>query len=260
MKHHPSDLSRKLLRVLGLTLAMVVAVGTSTARAQENVLESARFDLVIAAFNVLGNFLAEFQFYDARLNDADMNNIRSKVCNPLNSISRNELDTLAMALSTSLQVSSENPATAAQQIARNGDKFTEFLKAERAAFRRDEFELREPAQALALQLMIAHRGHIARDGIPTETVEDLPSTLTMGKMLLCEDEHSPANNESSASWWSWVWAGTKFVGGLVVAGVDVTPHVPPQYKRLSVSLGLRAVRNGFSDLVTLIRRTDERDH
>ena len=252
MKHHSGVLPRILLRTLGLTLAILVA-GTSTVRAQE--LNPERLQHVVGAFNELGRALGEQQFDYTRLTDDYMENIRSSVCEKLNG--ENDLGGLASALLASLQVSAER-LEAAQQIARSGDSFNEFLRAERTAFRIDEIGLNETAQALALQLMIAHRGHIARDGVPTKTVQDLPSILTEGVLLLCHEQHSPATNESSASWLSWTWAGTKLVGGLVVAGVDVTPNaLLPQYRRLSVSLGLRAVKSGFSDLDALIRRTGE---
>jgi len=75
--------------------------------------------------------------------------------------------------------------------------------------------------------------------------------------LLCAGEHSPANNESRARWLTWGWAATKLVGGIVIAGINISGlsssgGLSGPFATMSMLLGRTAFKSGFRDLDTLI--------
>jgi len=196
------------------------------------------------------------------MSDEYLASTRRGVCDELNSDAGH--DGVAAIIRYASEVVAEESG-ALQPIVRSGDEFTDFLRQEDQIL--ESYGLGEAARELALRLALAHRRWTATSN--TETIRAAvartldPSRLQQGVTLLCAPDHSPANNVSHASWLSWTWAATKFVGGLAIVGINASSlfasaGLSASFAAISGVLGAQALGSGINDLGTLLPGGQER--
>lgn len=245
-----------VLYTMGLAVTMI---GTSPSQAQT--LDIDALTPVVGAFNLLADRSAERRFRYREMDDGYLRTTRNRVCETLQPRQQNARR-IADAAHEFVRSQTADQWRDLVNTARNGDEFTRFLSQEEELLQNHRLQnarVSRNAREIVLHLAIAQRGVIVRLG-PQRLAARLERTLSSsnwmeGVTLLCSTDHSPADNESRANWWSWFYAAGKFLGGIAVTGVNtaLAPHTGGVTAALSTAVGVTVMRSGFSDLDTLIR-------
>ena len=244
---------RQFMAVLTLTISALVAPSNTLAQQVDNARS-------IAAMNTLAARFSEMNYRYNSLTNEYLNTTRSEFCRDVSSIPID--DTIANAAMAAVQQGTESLRQELgtdfqlRNIFEDGNQYTDFMVGEHAALNQNE--LSEYSAELITQLLINFRPYAS--SLDDERIDSIMSNsslysakLRQSIFLLCHDTQSPEMNESSSTWKSWLLAATKFVGGLVLVGVNVTlPN--PVISAPSAVLGTIAAGSGFGDLDSLIKR------
>ena len=163
---------------------------------------------IISSFNQLANKLYERDFYLSSFTDLEIATIRNRVCGELGS------DGDAGPISKDDGLVSVTAVQNIPQVANDGNEFTNFLREEQDIL--TTAGVSGPGREFALILAIQSRPFLTN--FNNESIRDSFSQIpdiygrqfSEGMNLLCLERHSPANNQSTASWRSWLWHGGNF--------------------------------------------------
>ena len=246
------------LRSFGLVVVAVVAVvtGAPTAQAQTQEQEQTeRLAPLVDTFNVFAGQLAEICFNYMNITDDGLRPMRDATCGLTTADGREAVNHV---------VTSFRPGELQERLydlpedSWRGESFTGLLENEDEILRSSSSSA--AARALSLHRMIAHRERSERSG-PGGS-EGLFSAEGRRAMLLSPEgagdavdslcRRSPVGDRHPAERARWVWAAGKFVGGLVLIGVNtaIAPGLPP-WAAMSAALGGTVLASGYEDLEDL---------
>ena len=237
--------------IAAMAVLVVSTLALPQAHSQEERLSVDDISPVVTSFEVIAGVFGEHSFRYSYVSDDTVRHIRSMVCNVLDTEEGRESVASIINESESVLVEilgSADGGRAVQQDALNGNRFSSFLDAERAALG-DSLGLSENAQELLLKLLVRFRPYVATSPVEIDLnhLNDARDKVS----VLCHDAHSPALNESHGGWWSWLASGFKFVGGLVIAGADIAIPALHTVRPMSTRFGIGAARTGGWELYTL---------
>ena len=245
---------------LGLLLLVGLMALTSAtiARAQTNDSMDQAIRPFIESFDSLASNFGEMGFEYLELQDEHIISWRTDICPGLVEAVRSDGSTASAFHSISqetVRISKESEVLAQlPPLAQNGDDFTRFLDNEEEYLSR--LNLSQNSRELVLQQAIRFRTHIANSTVPeisatmsTFSLEQLRGRVT----VLCDESHSPAHNESTAGWKSWLWNGLELLGGTAVFAANLLADPEPITKAMSMYFGAIVAGNGYSGLSSLFR-------
>lgn len=245
---------------LGLILlaGLIALTSATVARAQSNDNMVHALNPFIHSFNQLAGNFGEMGFNYRGLQDERISSWRTTICRDL--VEAVEDENMVNAFRS---ISSESARIIADSavldqlppLAKNGDEFTRFLDEEEKYL--TQLELSQQSRELALQQAVRFRAHIANStaqyigaNMSQFSLQQLRDRVT----LLCDDQYSPAHNESTAGWKAWLWHGLELLGGFAVFSANLLANPEPTTKAMSMAIGTIVAGNGYSGLSSLFLR------
>ena len=214
---------------------------------------------IISGFNVLTELLVQANFMFHNLTDQDIQEARENVCGGLLA-NRTQPDDPVSEINGLISV---NAVQELPSVAKDGDRFTDFINEEETLLRgmnEELFEipLTQSSWQFALTLLVQSRQHISV--LDREEIQDVfpdiigshfqyfPQALS----FLCDERHSPARNESTATWSSWLWHGAELLGGSALVLVNLAANPEPITKGMSTFAGAVIASSGYQGLTNLM--------
>jgi len=235
------------MRFVGLVVAIFPLIGSAQAAEHDDI------EPVVLSFNPLADRYAEVRFRFSDVSSDYWRTTRELVCQQLDTdVGRASVNAIANMVSESTITGHG----ALQDTARNGDRFTDFLRQENEILA--SYGFNNNARNLALHLAIAYRRPLATFSDSDRSIDRVTQFLSAqnlahGLTLLCSPSHSPTHNQSDAGWLTWGWAATKFLGGLaMVAANTLSGAATGPVAAMSVTLGGIMADSGYGDLEVLL--------
>ena len=244
--------TRNRLCALGLLIGLIGLTAPTAAQSQPTSSIRDTLSPFVHSFNRLSTELSEMRFEYSAIDDERIQNWRAMACG--------ELMEIYNVSGEVQQIININMARQIPMIARNGDTFTTFLNQEKQLLtnseRLGELRFSDDSWEIVLRQAIQFRLQIATS-TPHQVVNTISEIsierLREGTVLLCDDAHSPARNESTAGWKTWLWHGLEVIGGTAVFLGNLLVNPEPNTKAMSMYLGTLVAGNGYSGLSALLR-------
>lgn len=246
----------KCVCLVGLMVGLVAVTTPFVVHAQSGGDINALLSAYRNSFNAISSEFAEVNFSYHGLQDERIEGWRQETCPQLQELVANR-DVVSHSFSIISQEIAATQSTEAPmripEVARVGDRFTEFLEDEDNILQTSEFS--QDARELILQHAIRFRPFVARatEHVIGRSMSSFNANLLQhGVIRLCAEEYSPAHNESTATWKSWLWHGLEFIGGSAVFLANVVANPEPTTKAMSMYLGSVVAGSGYSGLSSLM--------